>query len=1584
MNRRVAAKLVLTLCAILGAGLSLPARADWISLGGSEDSRPAVEVRQLAWNKVQVNVSLRGFSSQPVTIQGRTYSKLRIPGNWFTLEAGQPELPFLTTRLMIPESGNPAVRVVESSWREIPTDPIVPGKGNIMRDVDPATVPWTFGEAYSSGGVFPATPIGLGTPFILRDLRGVGLQINPLRWDADRGVLLVLENIMLEVETTGSGGLNEKKYPATGDLDHQFAGLYDLGFDNYQDSGKYNQLETEGTLLVVCPEEFASVMDPFLEWKKQRGLSVERITTQSVGGTAEGIQAAIKQRYFSPAGLTYVILVGDVEQVPTNLGTYEGAFDDTRYACVEGNDFYPDLFVSRISAADQEDVQVQVAKFIHYERDPDPNGTWYSRASGLASDQGIPTDSQRAGLLRDDLLSYSFTSVDEIYAPTATTEMIIQAVNEGRSLINYLGHGSGFAWSSPYLPAADVLSLQNGWMSPWILDVSCYNGAFGWGECFAEAWMRAGTPEQPQGAVAMFSASTSTPWVPPTVMQAEAVSLLVNSQANVIGSLFYHGIMEVLDTYPGDEGVQLVEQYNIFGDCSLVVRTAQPQVMSIQHPTAVPLEGMEFPVLSDMEGAMVALFSGGVLHGSGITDPTGSVVLDLVKPVTAAGEVTLTVTGFNRLPYIINLPAVEAQELIIDPAEIPVGETTRVTVRLLDPVTVQKATSDILVSIEGFGVEGLEQITGPDGVAEFDVTPRYGETLIVRGRESGALFDLFGADLPVTGSSPLPSATIFATTPMIDLPDTLATNMEGQVTGSAAVSGLVLALEYFNTLELFTSTGGSATGFLTPRWPGFVKATLMREGYSIYTKEIEVIPALGTLDGTVVDGDADLATIYNARISGFHPGDDPTGVPAFEVFSDYYGNWALPQEIAIGYYDIHVEKLGYFDYLQTVLLIFGENSLQLSLTQSPRGLVSGTVISAEDSSGLFTLVEVFRADTGEEVAYAWSTGAEGGFNLPLLAYFEYDILVSPSLFTPQKKRIIVGQSQQEIHFAVEPTSGSILVIDDNISWTTVDGVRSENPIGNPVTHSARLDKSGQVVAPAYTAPASRSAQDLLLSLSGLGYEVSYSPSAGYDPASWQGQDLVVVSSGDKTGTLNPQLKIDLLAFTAVGGKLLIEGGDVAHDHVTDGEFARRVLHISDWVADNPGDVGVYKALHPVMDYPNPIVSSMDFTGSGSGSADAVTVLEDAVTAASWTNSWSDASVVCYGPEFLLGAGQTVFFAFDYAGLDPVERGDLLHNAVHWLIVPEAGRAAVSGRVEVLHSPDNSGVAITLTPGNFTTITDTDGFYSFDSLYAGNYTLTVTKPGWTSVVFSFGLTQEQLLTDVDFELSDVMTSEFRDSPGVVIPDNDPGGVTCGISNSLFERATRVEVFLDITHPYLADLVIDLTSPSGYTVRLHQNNGGDGDDIHAWYPTETPSYGVLDAFIGEGIDGIWQLHAMDVGPFDEGIINEWALRFTYAAGLSTAEQSELPSVLALEGNHPNPFNPVTTIRFALPLASPVDLSVFDVAGRRVATLINGLQGAGYHEVTWDGRDAAGRTVASGTFFYQLKVGEDVKTGKMLMLK
>jgi hypothetical protein len=90
------------------------------------------------------------------------------------------------------------------------------------------------------------------------------------------------------------------------------------------------------------------------------------------------------------------------------------------------------------------------------------------------------------------------------------------------------------------------------------------------------------------------------------------------------------------------------------------------------------------------------------------------------------------------------------------------------------------------------------------------------------------------------------------------------------------------------------------------------------------------------------------------------------------------------------------------------------------------------------------------------------------------------------------------------------------------------------------------------------------------------------------------------------------------------------------------------------------------------------------------------------------------------------------------------------------------------------------------------------------------------------------------------------------------------------------------------------------------------------------------------------------------------------------------------LSLDQNYPNPFNPTTTISFVLPERGDVVLSIFDVAGALVSTLVEKPLEEGLNEFTWDGKDSYGNPVGSGIYFYRLKVGKKTITKKMLLLK
>jgi flagellar hook assembly protein FlgD len=90
------------------------------------------------------------------------------------------------------------------------------------------------------------------------------------------------------------------------------------------------------------------------------------------------------------------------------------------------------------------------------------------------------------------------------------------------------------------------------------------------------------------------------------------------------------------------------------------------------------------------------------------------------------------------------------------------------------------------------------------------------------------------------------------------------------------------------------------------------------------------------------------------------------------------------------------------------------------------------------------------------------------------------------------------------------------------------------------------------------------------------------------------------------------------------------------------------------------------------------------------------------------------------------------------------------------------------------------------------------------------------------------------------------------------------------------------------------------------------------------------------------------------------------------------------VVLGQNAPNPVRAATDISFVLPAKSPVRLSVHDVAGRLVATLLEGERTAGAHRVTWSGADAAGRSVPGGVYFYRLATSEETYTKRLTVIR
>ena len=160
--------------------------------------------------------------------------------------------------------------------------------------------------------------------------------------------------------------------------------------------------------------------------------------------------------------------------------------------------------------------------------------------------------------------------------------------------------------------------------------------------------------------------------------------------------------------------------------------------------------------------------------------------------------------------------------------------------------------------------------------------------------------------------------------------------------------------------------------------------------------------------------------------------------------------------------------------------------------------------------------------------------------------------------------------------------------------------------------------------------------------------------------------------------------------------------------------------------------------------------------------------------------------------------------------------------------------------------------------------------------------------------------------------------------------------------------------------VAQLVFQKTDPSVQTVTLEPTTV-ENPHHHTFFV-----YGYTDA------SGAWQQQSVDP------VVKNGAISVAASSG------TDLPKAFALNQNYPNPFNPTTQIAFDLPVAAHVQLTVFNVLGQNVKTLVNGDMQAGHQLVTWNGRSDNGSQVASGVYFYRISAGSFTQTMKMMMLK
>ena len=655
----------------------------WVAIKSDAPSTIQTTLVSSTENQITVNLQVPGFFTQEVTTPRGEANLIMVPKTVSTAQAGEPKLPMIAIPAIVGDRQHYSIRVVDAQYTDFPME-VAPSKGDFPRTINPADVPYTYGEAYSTDAFFPAQNVGLYEPYIMRDFRGQNMVVYPFAYNGVTHTLRVYYNMTIEMYSDGISSDNVfNRRSNEVKMDPEIEAMYGNHFINFGESlSKYTPMVETGELLIICHNAFMTAMEPFVNWKKQIGRPTTIVSTSTTGTTNSAIQSYIQNQYNANNNISHVLLVGDVAQIPGISFTAGGGWSsysgksDNMYGQVVGNDYYNDIIIGRFSAENETQVTTQVNKVIYYERDIDATATWLTFGDGIGNGDGPghynEYDWQHVENIRTDLLNYNYTTVYQDYPGvsgySSSANVLSQHINNGVSIINYCNHGSETSWALNNYSNSNVNALTNINKLPIVWSVACLNGKYDYSQpCFGETWLRAtnGTvnspdPTQPTGAIGGMFSYISQPWEPPQYGQDEMVDVLVESYSNnikrTLGGCSFDGNMKILDQYGTNDnsakGTYL--SWILFGDPTLTVRNAVPEDMGVTHAPSMSTSATNFIVnATNGEGAIATLTRNNEIMGSAIIN-NGTANITFAAPGTT-GTATLTVFGYNKITYIATI-----------------------------------------------------------------------------------------------------------------------------------------------------------------------------------------------------------------------------------------------------------------------------------------------------------------------------------------------------------------------------------------------------------------------------------------------------------------------------------------------------------------------------------------------------------------------------------------------------------------------------------------------------------------------------------------------------------------------------------------------------------------------------------------------------------------------------------------------------------------------------------------------------------------------------------------------------------------
>ncbi len=650
-----------------------------------------------------------------VEFGGELFTSVSLSGVMIPADEGAPNLPAFGRMIAIPAGSTPRLEVITRGTYVIRDIDVLPAPDIPLESSDEPLTHIRDPRIYSDDAQYPAEPVRLSEPMMMRGVDVVTVGITPFQYNPVARELTVYTDLSVRVTFEGGTGVFSDERLRS----RHWEPILQANLINYDQLPEPvfsapNTRDTEYEYVIVCPDDpvYVGWADSLVQWRTFQGIDTGIVTLTETGATAAEIEAWVNNAYNTwstpPAA---ILFLADYAADGVTSGITSPVYNsycvsDNIYADVDG-DHLPDIVTARMTASTAFELRQLVLKAILYERDPPTAAAFYQNpivACGWQTDRWFTICSEIIyGFLANEqgkspVREYAICSgtPETAWSTSDNTDMLVDYfgpnglgyipltpehltdwggnatrlnadINSGAFILQHRDHGSTGGWGEPDYSVSDLGGLSNQ-DHTFVFSVNCLTGQFNmFGECFAEAFHR-----QQYGALGLIAATESSysfvndayvfgmydsmwpefdPGYPAKNRETGPPDLRP-AFANVSGKYYLQA-----SNWPWNTGDKEVTYYlfHMHGDAFTTLFSEVPQALTVSHDAAMTIGVPSFTVTAD-DGSIIALTVDGEIIG--IAYGTGSPVSVPLTPATVPGTMRVTVTKPNHYRHSADVPII--------------------------------------------------------------------------------------------------------------------------------------------------------------------------------------------------------------------------------------------------------------------------------------------------------------------------------------------------------------------------------------------------------------------------------------------------------------------------------------------------------------------------------------------------------------------------------------------------------------------------------------------------------------------------------------------------------------------------------------------------------------------------------------------------------------------------------------------------------------------------------------------------------------------------------------------------------------